>query len=37
MLNIEIVKDKDIGLEYECVTLNSNFLPDDFGSFFPND
>jgi len=37
MFNIDIVKDKDIGLEYECVTLNSDILPDDFGSFFPTD
>ena len=37
MYKVDIVKDKDIGLEYECVTLDSNILPDDFGSFFPND
>lgn len=37
MYKVDIVKDKDIGLEYECVTLNSNILPDDFGSFYPND
>lgn len=37
MYKVDIVKDKDIGLEYECVTLDSNILPDDFGSFYPND
>lgn len=37
MLNIEIVKDKDIDLEYECVKLDSDILPEDMNTFYPND
>lgn len=37
MPNIDIVRDKDIGLEYECVKLNSDILPDDINAFYPND
>ena len=37
MPNIDIVRDKDIGLEYECVKLNSDILPDDINTFYPND
>jgi hypothetical protein len=37
MCNVNIIKDKDIGLEYECVELNSNTLPADIDAFFPRD
>lgn len=37
MLNINIVKDKDIGLEYECLRLDSDALPEDIEEFFPHD
>lgn len=37
MFNIDIVKDKDIDLEYECVTLSSDILPEDINTFYPND
>lgn len=37
MFNIDIVRDKDIDLEYECVKLDSDILPDDINTFYPND
>ncbi len=37
MLNINIVKDKDIELEYECVRVDSDTLPDDIYTFYPRD
>ena len=37
MYKVDIVKDKDIGLEYECIELESNILPDDISRFYPND
>lgn len=37
MFNIDIVRDKDIDLEYECVKLDSDILPEDINTFYPND
>lgn len=37
MLKTNIVKDKDIGLEYECLELRSDTLPDDIDTFYPRD
>ena len=37
MFNIYIVKDRDIGLEYECVKLDSDIVPEDIETFFPRD
>ena len=37
MCNVNIIKDKNIGLEYECVELDSNTLPADIDTFFPRD
>lgn len=37
MCNVNIIKDKNIGLEYECVELDSNTLPADIDAFFPRD
>lgn len=37
MFNIKIIKDKDINLEYECVELDSDILPEDINTFYPND
>lgn len=37
MFNIEIVYDKDIDIEYECVRLDSSILPIDIETFFPGD
>lgn len=37
MFNIDIVKDKDVDLEYECVKLDSDILPDNIDTFYPND
>lgn len=37
MYKVDIVKDKDIDLEYECVKLDSDILPEDMNTFYPND